>query len=72
MTHEKGRTVTLHTYPDTAQAQIAQDKLQQNGIDSFLNDENTMGLDPVGGVELKVFEEDLAEAEAILKSAVDQ
>jgi hypothetical protein len=65
---EKERTVTLHTYTDPMQAKMIQDKLREKGIDSFLNDENVLGMDPVGGVELKVFEKDKTEAERILKS----
>ena len=41
--------------------------LKENGINSFLNDENVLGMDPVGGVELKVFESDKDVAEKILK-----
>lgn len=60
------KTVTLHTYSDASQAQIVQEKLKENGIASFLNDENVLGLDPIAGVELKVFEKDKAEAERVL------
>ena len=67
MSKEKERTVTLHTYADVSQAQMMQDKLKENGIDSFLNDENVLGMDPIGGVELKVFEKDKMEAEKILR-----
>lgn len=67
MTKEKDKTITLHTYIDITEARIMQDKLRENGIDSFLNDENVMGLDPVGGVELRIFEKDRAEAEKILR-----
>jgi hypothetical protein len=66
MTHEKGNTITLHTYNDMSEAKIIQDKLAANGIESFLNDENVMGLDPVGGVELKIFEKDREAAEKII------
>lgn len=59
-------TITLHTYNDLIEAQMIQDKLKENGIESFLNDENVMGLDPVGGVELKVFEKDKEKAERII------
>ena len=48
------------------EAKIMQDKLKENGIDSFLNDENVMGLDPMGGAELKIFEKDKEAAEKIL------
>jgi hypothetical protein len=64
---EKERTVTLHIYPEITQAKMMQNKLKENGIDSFLNDENVLGMDPVGGVELKVFEDDKSNAEKILK-----
>jgi Putative prokaryotic signal transducing protein len=67
MSNEKERTVTLHTYTDASQAEMMQYKLKENGIGSFLNNENVMGLDPIAGVELKVFERDLAKAEEILR-----
>jgi hypothetical protein len=41
-------------------------KLKVNGIESFLNDENVLGLDPVGGVELRIFEKDKEAAEKII------
>ncbi|MCZ2459118.1 MAG: DUF2007 domain-containing protein [Chitinophagales bacterium] len=66
MSREKERTVTLHIYTDLYQAKMMQDKLKENGIDSFLNDENVLGMDPVGGVELRVFEKDKESAEKIL------
>ena len=63
---DKERTVTLHIYADVTEAKMMQDKLKENGIDSYLNDENVMGMDPVGGVELKVLENDKDAAEKIL------
>ena len=60
------KTIILHTYNDMLEAKMMQDKLKANGIDSILNDENVMGLDPVGGVELKIFEKDKAAAEKII------
>lgn len=66
MTHEKDKTITLHIYTDVAEAKMIQDKLNEKGIASFLNDENVMGLDPVGGVELRIFEKDKTAAEKIL------
>ena len=60
------KTVVLHTYPDMLEAKMIQDKLIENGIASFLNDENVMGMDPVGGVELKIFEKDKEAAEKII------
>jgi len=67
MTHEKDKTIVLHNYNDLQEAKMIQDKLKENGISSFLNDENVMGLDPVGGVELKIFEKDKDAAEKIIK-----
>ncbi|HEX7905176.1 MAG TPA: DUF2007 domain-containing protein [Chitinophagaceae bacterium] len=60
------RTIILHNYTDITEAKMMQDKLKENGINSFLNDENVMGLDPVGGVELKIFEKDKEAAEKII------
>ncbi len=59
-------TIILHTYSDMLEAKMMQDKLKENGIESFLNDENVMGLDPVGGTELKIFEKDKEAAEKII------
>lgn len=60
------KTIVLHTYNDMLEAKMIQDKLAENGIESFLNDENVMGLDPVGGVELRIFEKDAAAAQKII------
>lgn len=62
------KTIILHTYNDMQEAKMIQDKLKENGIGSYLNDENVMGLDPVGGVELHVFEKDIEAAEKIIRS----
>jgi hypothetical protein len=64
MTQDK--TIVLHTYNEMQEAVMIQSKLKENGIESFLNDENLMGLDPVGGVELKIFEKDKTAAEKII------
>ena len=61
-------TIVLHTYNDLLEAQMIQDKLKENGIPSFLNNENVLGLDPVGGTELRIFEKDKEAAERILVS----
>lgn len=64
MTQDK--TIVLHTYTDMLEAKMIQDKLKENGIDSFINDENVMGLDPLGGAELRIFEKDKVAAEKII------
>lgn len=64
MTQDK--TITLKTFNDMSEATAMQAKLTENGVESFLNDENVMGLDPVGGVELKIFEKDKLLAEKVV------
>ena len=61
-------TITLHTYNNLQEATIAMDKLKANGLNAYLLEENVMGLDPIGGTELKVFEKDRSAAEEILAS----
>ena len=68
MQHEDDKTIVLHTYTDAIEAKMIQDKLKENGIESMINDENVMGLDPIGGVELRVFEKDKAEAERVIRN----
>lgn len=62
----KDKTIILHTYSDPLEARMIQDKLKENGIESFLKDENLLGLDPVGGVEVKIFERDREAAQRVL------
>ena len=60
---EQDHTIVLAIYNDIVEANIAQEKLKANGIDSFLEDENVMGLNPLGGIELKIFSKDKEGAE---------
>jgi len=60
------KTIILHTYNDLQEAIMVQDKLKENGIEFYLEDENVMGLNPVGGVELRIFEKDKEAAEKII------
>lgn len=64
----KEKTITLHVYNDLLIAKMMQDKLKEHGIDSFLNDENVLGMDPIAGVELKIFEKDMLAAENAIKA----
>ena len=64
MTQDK--TIILHTYNDLQEAKMIQDKLKENGIESYLENENVMNLNPVGGVELRIFEKDIETAEKII------
>jgi Putative prokaryotic signal transducing protein len=56
----------LHIFNDILEATFAQDKLKANGIDSFLENENPIGLNPLGGIELKIFSTDKEKAGKIL------
>jgi len=59
-------TVALLVFNNAIEATIVQDKLTLNGIHSFLEDENVLGLNPSGGVQLRVFSEDQYKAQQIL------
>jgi len=58
--------IIVKTYNDAFTANIAMDKLKENGIDSFIKEENVVGLNPLGRVELKIFSKDLKRAKEIL------
>ena len=60
------QTIVLQIFNDMVAATLAQDKLQENGIDSFFENENPIGLNPLGGIELKIFEKDREIAEKII------
>ncbi len=64
MTQDK--IIVAQIFNDIMGATIAQDKLKANGIDSFLEDENPIGLNPLGGIELKIFSKDKEEAAKII------
>ncbi|HKC37266.1 MAG TPA: DUF2007 domain-containing protein [Chitinophagaceae bacterium] len=63
---QQDHTIVLSIYNDIVEANVAQEKLKVNGIDSFLENENVMGLNPFGGIELKIFSKDKEAAEKIL------
>ncbi|HQW83482.1 MAG TPA: DUF2007 domain-containing protein [Ferruginibacter sp.] len=60
------KTITLITFSDLMEATILRDKLIEAGISAFLNDENTIGLDPISGIEVKIFEKDIEAAKQLL------
>ncbi len=66
------RLVTIATFNDATEAYILKGRLESEGILCFLGDEHIIGAYPlyavaVGGVKLKVTENDVEEARAILK-----
>jgi hypothetical protein len=63
----KNEIVTLYTFKDILEATLAVDKLKINGIESILQNETTSGINPLGGVELKVFSKDKMKADKIVK-----
>jgi hypothetical protein len=62
------KTIILSTYNDMLEATFIQDKLAANGINSFVQNENPIGLNPLGGIELKIFEKDKEAAEKIISA----
>ena len=67
-THNEDETIVLKIFTDSLAAGLAKSKLEEEGIESFLVDENVMGLNPLGGVELKIFSKDMENAtKALLK-----
>ncbi|MGZ4077275.1 MAG: hypothetical protein ACXVDW_07045, partial [Bacteroidia bacterium] len=60
------KIVTLDIFYDLLTANLAKNKLALNSIEAFLTDENSIGLNPAGGIELKVFSKDLEKAFEIL------
>ncbi len=67
------RLITIATFNDVTEAHILKGRLESEGILCFLGDEHIVGAHPfyavaVGGVKLKVTENDVEEAKAILKN----
>ena len=66
MQHDK--TIVLRTFSDLMEAKAMQNKLEEHGIATSLTDENVLGLDPVAGIELKIFEKDKEAALRLITS----
>lgn len=64
--HDHDKTLTLEIFDDLGAATTAQAKLKDAGIDSFIHDDNVLGMDPVAGIKLKIFVTDLARAKQVL------
>jgi hypothetical protein len=63
-------TVVLEVFTDMGAAVSAQSKLAEQEIYSSIHDENVLGMDPVAGIELKVFEKDVERAKQIISELV--
>lgn len=67
-THHSGETIEIiGTFNDIVEAGVVQSRLKEAGIESFVHDENVLGLNPLGGVKLKVFSKDIELAKKILQ-----
>ena len=64
--HDHDATQMLDVFNDLGAATIAQAKLKDQGIDSFIHDDNVLGMDPVAGIELRIFSKDLERAKQVL------
>ena len=64
MTQDK--IIVLKTFNSILEANLAQDKLKENGINSFFENENPIGLNPLGGIELKIFLNDKEKADIVI------
>jgi hypothetical protein len=66
--------VTVATYPDVAEAQLAKERLELEGIRAFVVDAQTAGVMPfltssTGGVRVQVDSRDAERAREILGTA---
>ncbi len=71
-----GRIITFESYYDPMLAHIVRTRLEANGIKCFIADENTLGANPlynqaIGGVKLKIFEQDMEKCRKILATEGD-
>jgi len=70
------KIVTFETYNDPMLAEIIKGRLEANGIDCYIADNNTIGMNPLytqalGGVKLKIFEHDFKVCQLILAQDED-
>ena len=63
-------TVLVAVYDDSVLANAALEKLSEANILAFTNSQNPVGLNPLGGIELRVFEKDEAVAKNILQALI--
>ena len=64
--HTNDETITVATVNDISEANAAKARLEAAGIDTFFVDQNVVGLDPVAGIQVRVFAADLKKAREIL------
>jgi hypothetical protein len=69
------KIVTLTSYYDPMEAQIVRGRLEANGIQCFIADDNILAANPfynqaLGGVKIKVFEHDVGRCREILAEEI--
>ncbi len=64
--HTDEETMVLKVFNDRVEADVARQKLEEEGITAVLVDENAIGLNPLGGIELKIFTKDLGRAKELI------
>lgn len=69
--NKEEKIVTLTSYTNSMEANIAAEKLKAEGIPCFLADEATLSVawhltTALGGIRLRIFEKDVAQAQTIL------
>ncbi len=67
-TNENQSLVILKIFDNPFAANIVKAKLEENGVESFIEEENVMGLNPLGGTELKVSATNLLRAKEIMSA----
>jgi hypothetical protein len=70
---EQEKLVTLATFDHPLSAHVLKTKLENEGIEAFLTNENFLGVNPlaseaVGGVKVQVRESDEAIAKIVMKN----
>ncbi len=64
--NDKEEIITLEVFKDDVTVSFVKNKLEEAGIECFVEEENIVGLNPLGGAELKIFGKDLIRAKEIL------
>ncbi len=68
MKQQDDNTVVLQVFETFLEANHVKNVLLESGVESFLVDENVIGLNPLGGIELKVLQKDYNKAASIFEN----
>ena len=72
MNPDDDKIIVFMTFDNPFEANLIKTKLESEGIECFLSDENMVALNPlyshaVGGIKLHIFEKDFRDAQNLLK-----